>query len=71
VWASELAPIAVRALLAGDERSEAQGLTAAFVAGLRDRDAPAARAATGLCNGALAEAHGRYDLAGCLFGRAE
>ncbi len=71
VWAARLAPIAVRTLLARGERVEAQELTAAFAAGLRGRDAPAASAAEGLCKGALAEAQGRYDIAGCLFGHAE
>jgi len=71
VWAAELAPIAVRALLARGERTEAQRLTAAFEAGLGGRDAPAARAAEGLCKGALAETRGRYDVAECLFGRSE
>jgi len=71
VWAAEMAPIAVRALLALGERPEAQRLTAAFEAGLSGTDAPAARAAQGLCEGALAEAQGRHDVAGCLFDRAE
>ena len=71
VWAAEMAPIAVRALLALGDRTEAQRLTAAFGAGLRGADAPGARAAQGLCEGALAEAQGRHDAAGCLFGRAE
>lgn len=71
VWAAELAPIAVRALLARGDRTEAQRLTAAFEAGLRDRDAPAARAAESLCEGAVAEAQGRPALAAKLFARAE
>jgi len=71
VWAAEMAPNAVRALLALGDRTEAQRLTAAFGAGLRGADAPGARAAQGLCEGALAEAQGRHDAAGCLFGRAE
>ncbi len=70
-WAAELAPIAVRALLARGDRTEAQRLTAAFEAGLRDRDAPAARAAESLCEGAVAEAQGRPALAAKLFARAE
>jgi len=71
VWATQLAPMAVRALLACGEGTEARRLTAAFGAGLRARDAPAARAAQRLCKGAVAEAQGRYDLAASLFGRAE
>jgi DNA-binding CsgD family transcriptional regulator len=71
VWAAEMAPIAVRALLARGERTEAQRLTAAFGAGLRGRDAPAARAAESLCEGAVAEAQGRPALAAKLFARAQ
>ena len=71
VWAAELAPIAVRALLARGERTEAQRLTTVFEAGLRGRDAPAAKAAKSLCKGAVAEAQGRYDVAASLFSSAE
>lgn len=71
VWAAELAPLAVRALVARGERSEARRLTAAFVAGMRGRDAPAARAAENLCRGVVAEAGGRCDIAAIFFGRAD
>lgn len=67
VWAAELAPIAVRAQLARGERTEGHTLTTVFEAGLRGRDAPAARAAESLCKGAMAEGQARYELAASLF----
>lgn len=71
VWAAELAPIAVRALVSCEELTEARRLAAAFGAGLRGWDAPAARAAEKLCRGAVAEAQAHYDVATRLFHGAE
>jgi DNA-binding CsgD family transcriptional regulator/tetratricopeptide (TPR) repeat protein len=56
VWATEVAPVTVEALLATGGRAEAQELARRFAAGLRGRDAPAAAAALALCRALLAEA---------------
>ncbi len=71
VWASELAPVAVRALLDAGQRPQARDLGAEFAAGLQGRDAPAARAASACCQGVIARAERRYDAAARLLGTAE
>jgi len=71
VWASELAPVAVRALLDAGQRPQARDLGAEFAAGLQGRDAPAARAASAYCQGVIARAERRYDAAARLLGTAE
>ncbi len=71
VWASELAPVAVRALLDVGQRQQARDLAAEFAAGLQGRDAPAARAASAYCQGVIARAERRYDAAARLLGTAE
>jgi len=70
-WAREVAPVAVQALLACGERDEARDLADRFAAGLAGRDAPAARAASALCLGAVAEAEGDHHVGARFFRSAE
>jgi DNA-binding NarL/FixJ family response regulator len=70
LWAAELGPARVAALIAAGRTAEAAGLTAAFGRGLRGRDIPAARAGLGLCRALLAQASGEHLRAAGLFGRA-
>ncbi|MDQ6751544.1 MAG: LuxR C-terminal-related transcriptional regulator, partial [Actinomycetota bacterium] len=71
VAARELPPVAVQVLLCAGMRDQARNLAKDFAAGLRGRDAPAARAASAFCNGILAEADGSHEAAGRLLGRAD
>ncbi len=71
VSARELAPIAMQALIAAGMRDQADKLAKDFAAGLLGRDAPAARAASALCNGLLAEAEGRHEAGARLLGTAD
>ncbi len=71
VWARDVAPVAVQALLASGEWEQARDVAGEFAAGLRDRDAPAARAASALCHGAVLEAQGRQDAGARSLSRAE
>lgn len=71
VWARDVAPVAVQALLALGAWAQARDLAGEFTAGLRDRDAPAARAAGALCDGAVLEARGRHDAGARSLSRAE
>jgi DNA-binding CsgD family transcriptional regulator len=71
VWARELAPVATHCLLACGELEQAGRLVEEFSAGLRDRDAPAARAANFLCQGSVLQAKGRHDAGARLLSRAE
>ncbi|URN06937.1 AAA family ATPase [Actinomadura madurae] len=70
LWATELAPVRVGALVAAGRDGEAADLVAAFGRGLRGRDAPAARAALTLCRGIRCEAGGEPRRAAALFARA-
>lgn len=71
VWARDLAPLAVQALVASGSWEEARDLVGEFSAGLCDRDAPAARAAAALCHGAVLDAQGRDDAGSRSLIRAE
>ncbi len=71
VWARDLAPVAVHCLLASGELEKAEDLAQEFTDGLRDRDAPAARAASALCQGSVLQAHGRHDAGTRALNRAE
>jgi len=72
VWAAELAPAAVRALVASERRPEAVRVVSALATGLRGRNAPAARAALGTCRAHLAAAPAREaERAARAFRRAE
>jgi DNA-binding CsgD family transcriptional regulator len=70
VWATDIAPVRVEALLAAGRAGEAADLVATFGRGLRGRDAPAPAAALVLCQALLAEAGGDHGPAGALFARA-
>lgn len=62
VWATDLAPVRVAALLAAGDLAAADQLVSAYRRGLRRCPAPAARAALATCRALLAEGH--RDLAG-------
>ncbi|WUI01359.1 AAA family ATPase [Spirillospora sp. NBC_00431] len=61
VWAGDLAPMAVTALVRAGARAEAERVTGEFAEGIAGRDAPLAAAALPACRGVLAM--GRGDLA--------
>src|SRR5262245_15668368 len=58
VWAAEVAPAAIEALVALGRHAEATVLTEKIALGLHGRDAPAAEAALGLCRALLADVDG-------------
>ncbi|QKW07608.1 helix-turn-helix transcriptional regulator [Streptomyces sp. NA04227] len=58
VWAAEVAPWALQAVLGAGRAEEAEAMVAEYAAGIRDRDAPVAAAALDWCRAALAEARG-------------
>jgi DNA-binding CsgD family transcriptional regulator/tetratricopeptide (TPR) repeat protein len=63
VWATDVAPVAVEALLATDRSDDAAALTNRFARGLEGRDAPAAVAGLTDCRALLTEASGDLDAA--------
>ena len=71
VWGRELVPVAVQAMLACRQQTEASHLASEFVRGLGGRDAPAAHGAGSFCQGLVAEAEGSHDSAARFFARAE
>jgi DNA-binding CsgD family transcriptional regulator len=71
VWGREVAPVAVQALLACGQRTDAGELAAEFERGLGGRDAPAAHGASSFCQGLMAEAEGRLDAAAGFFAGAD
>ena len=71
IWGREVAPVAVQALLACEERTQARELADELARGLHGRDAPAAHAASYFCHGAVAEAEGHHRAATRLFERAD
>lgn len=70
LWATELVPVHVDALVAAERIADAADLVAAFGGGVRGRDAPASRAALSLCRGILCAARGEHARAAALFARA-
>ena len=70
IWAADIAPARIEALVAAGRIDEAATLANAFARGLRGRDAPAPGAAVMLCQAMLAEARGQPGRAASLFGRA-
>lgn len=70
VWASEIMPARVRALVAAGQRRKAADLTAAFAAWLDGRNAPAPLAALTTCQAMVADAAGQAVLAARLFAAA-
>jgi DNA-binding CsgD family transcriptional regulator/tetratricopeptide (TPR) repeat protein len=70
LWATDLAPVRIMALVAAGRLQQAAELGRRFARGLRRCDAPAPRAALTLCRAVLAHADGDYDRAATLFARA-
>jgi DNA-binding CsgD family transcriptional regulator/tetratricopeptide (TPR) repeat protein len=68
VWATDIAPARVEALVASGRVAEAAGLVSAYARGLRGRDAPASVSGLATCRAVLAQARGRP--AAARFGRA-
>jgi DNA-binding CsgD family transcriptional regulator len=63
IWATELAPGRVAALMAVGRQAEAERLVAAFEDGLRGRRAPAAQSALEECRAVCAEGRGEFETA--------
>jgi DNA-binding CsgD family transcriptional regulator len=70
LWASDLAPVRVEALVAAGRFDDAANLVAAFGGGVRGRVAPAPDAALWLCEGILAAGRGAPACAAAAFLRA-
>lgn len=70
VWATDLAPAHVDALVASGQLTRAERLLAEFAGGLADRDAPAPAAALATCRAILAEANGELPDAAARFAGA-
>lgn len=70
LWAREIAPVRVEALMAAGREAEASELVAAFAEGLGDCDAPYARAALDSCRAVLAEGRGEFTAAAAAWDRA-
>ncbi len=70
VWATDIAPARMDALIAAGRQADAADLVATFGRGLRGRDAPAPRAALLLCRAILAQARGELAVAASAFARA-
>jgi len=71
IWGREIVPVAVRALAACGELTEASALTDRYVSGVRGRDAPAARAAGLTCQAEIACAQDQHMAAARRFALAE
>lgn len=71
LWAGELAPVSVEALLADGRRAEAVEVIARLAAEQKGRDAPAAFAALATCRALLAESQRRPEEAAAAFLAAE
>jgi DNA-binding CsgD family transcriptional regulator/tetratricopeptide (TPR) repeat protein len=63
VWATDIAPVRVEALLAAGRREEAVELVSAYAQGLSGRAAPAAQAGLVTCQALVAGAQGRDPVA--------
>jgi DNA-binding CsgD family transcriptional regulator/tetratricopeptide (TPR) repeat protein len=70
VWATDIAPARVEALVAAGRADEAGELTGLFGRGLRGRDAAAPRAALLACQALVADGRGAHGKAAALFARA-
>jgi DNA-binding CsgD family transcriptional regulator len=62
VWATEIAPVRVEAMVSNGQTEEARWLTTAFARGIRELEAPAPAAAVKLCQALLAQARGDNPL---------
>ncbi len=70
-WADDLAGNMVRTMIAKGCQDEAALLAREVAQGLRGYDAPAARATSAICEGFVAFAKGRFDIAARHLARAE
>jgi len=70
IWATEIAPARVEALVAANRADEAAALVETFGRKLRGLDAPAPQAALVLCRAMLTAGRGQPDRAATLFARA-
>ena len=75
LWATDIAPARIDALVAAGRLDDATTLVAAFEHGLRGRDAPAPAAGLAMCRAMLAQGNGhqgngQYDKAADLFAHA-
>jgi DNA-binding CsgD family transcriptional regulator len=70
LWATEIAPARVQALVAAGRHEEAAQVVAAFAGGIHGRHAPAPRAGLATCRAMLAESRGEYAVAATLYARA-
>lgn len=70
IWATELAPTRVSALLAADRSDDAADFLRAFIEGWRNSNAPAPNAALVLSRALFTEAQGKHSRAAALFARA-
>ncbi|MFV2021381.1 AAA family ATPase [Micromonospora sp. LOL_023] len=70
VWATDIAPARVAALLAAGQPGAAAELVRRFARGLAGRDAPGPQAALATCRATLAAAAGDHDRAAAGFDRA-
>jgi DNA-binding CsgD family transcriptional regulator len=70
-WATDVAPVTVKAFLGAGRTTDAAELTRRFAAGLRGREAPAASAGLMVCRALLDEAGGEPDRAARRFLAAE
>ena len=67
IWATDLGPARVAALIAADRVGEATSLVSAFARGLSDRDAPGPRAGLATCQATVTQALGDHTAAAGLF----
>ena len=70
IWATDVAPVRVQALVAVGRTGEAAKVVTAFAWGLRGRKAPAPQASLATCRAILVEGRGDHVRAAALFGRA-
>jgi DNA-binding CsgD family transcriptional regulator/tetratricopeptide (TPR) repeat protein len=70
IWATDLAPARVDALVAAGRAGEAAALAGMFARGLTGRDAAAPKAGLAHCRAVMASARGEHARAAALFGRA-
>jgi DNA-binding CsgD family transcriptional regulator/tetratricopeptide (TPR) repeat protein len=70
VWATDLAPVRVAALVAAERVDEAAELSASYRRGLGNRNAPAPRAGLLTCLATVAEARGEQAAAARMFAAA-
>jgi DNA-binding CsgD family transcriptional regulator/tetratricopeptide (TPR) repeat protein len=70
IWATDIVPARIEALIAAGRAGEAGELAGAFARGLGRRDAPAPQAALLLCRALVASGRAQHTRAAALFARA-